>query len=315
MHSTPTTKANDDPHDVVAVAPDAVRVAPSDDEISSLLHQAARYRLETPARAAPELPAAPPIPAVDTTFRASAVNNVPGRRSLGGRPMRTLAALLLAACIGGAAIAWQSYGDMAKAMIAMWAPQLVMTSSLPAEKPALAAEPAPPADVADATASQPAALAQAAPQAAPAAVSSPDSAQMLQSMTRDLASVRQEVEQLKASIEQLKANQQQMSRDAVKASDSKASETKASDNRASDTKTSEPNPRPRVSALPPRPVARVRRPAPPPYYPPPQAAAAPLPQAAAPYVPRQVEPQPQAIDQPPADPELPMVPRPPMPLR
>src|SRR5665647_719297 len=42
MHSTLTAKANDDPHDVVVVAPDAIRVAPSDDEISDLLHQAAR---------------------------------------------------------------------------------------------------------------------------------------------------------------------------------------------------------------------------------------------------------------------------------
>jgi len=45
MHSTLTAKREDDPHDVVVVAPDAVRVAPSDEEeLSSLLQQAARRR-------------------------------------------------------------------------------------------------------------------------------------------------------------------------------------------------------------------------------------------------------------------------------
>jgi hypothetical protein len=44
MQSTLNRKPSDDPHDVVVVAPDAVRVAPSDDEISNLLQQAARQR-------------------------------------------------------------------------------------------------------------------------------------------------------------------------------------------------------------------------------------------------------------------------------
>ena len=44
MNSTSIPKPSDDPHDVVVVAPDAVRVAPSDEELSDLLHQAARHR-------------------------------------------------------------------------------------------------------------------------------------------------------------------------------------------------------------------------------------------------------------------------------
>ena len=44
MHSTPIAKPSDDPHDILVVAPDVARVAPVEDELSSLLHEAAaRY--------------------------------------------------------------------------------------------------------------------------------------------------------------------------------------------------------------------------------------------------------------------------------
>ena len=51
---------------------------------------------------------------------------VPGKRPLFDRPaVRGFTGLLLAACIGVAAIAWQSpYGDAARQIIARWAPQL-----------------------------------------------------------------------------------------------------------------------------------------------------------------------------------------------
>src|SRR5712692_1067437 len=71
---------------------------------------------------------------------------VPGKRPLFDRPaVRGFTGLLLAACIGVAAIAWQSpYGDAAKEIIARWAPQRVLTSSLPLENPGLPAQPSPP---------------------------------------------------------------------------------------------------------------------------------------------------------------------------
>jgi len=301
MHSTLKPKQIDDPHDIVVVAPDVARVAPADEEISSLLRDAARHLSDAQTHTASEVPAAPAVPAVDTTFRPSAVNDVlvPGRlRSMGRGAIRAFTAFLLAACIGIAGIAWQAYGDAAKAMIAEWAPQLALTSLLPPEKPALPAQPAPPAvqaAVANPALPQPAAPAQVAPESvAPAAAASAESAQLLQSMARDLASVGQEIGQLKASIEQLKASQQQMSREVAKAS--------------------EQNLRPRISAPAPRSaVAPARKPMPP--LPPPVAAAAPtsLP-SAAPYVPRQFEPPPQATAQPQAE-QLSSVPRPPMPLR
>jgi hypothetical protein len=349
MQSTLTPKQSDDPHDIVVVAPDAVRVAPADQELSSLLQQAARYSADTQGRAASEATAGSTIPPVDTRFRASAVNDVQGAgkpSSMARRVLRAFTALLLATCVGAAAFAWRVYGDTAEKKIAKWATQLVLTVSLPPEKPAPAAQPAPPAveaDAANAASPQPAPSTENAAEAvAPsAAAPSADSAQLLQSMSRDLASLGQQVGELKASIEQLKAGQQQISRDAAKTteaktSEAKTSEAKVSEIKASENKASEQNLRPRISLAAPRPpAARPRKPVAP-YPPPPQAAAAPALPPVAPYPagtpyygprqtgydygprqtdygPRQVEPPP--ATEPPLDPELSSVPRPPMPLR
>ena len=308
MQSMLTPKASDDPHDVIVVAPEAVRVAPADDELSDLLHQAARVRSEPQTRATADVPAGPAVPPVDTTFR-SAVNEIPnskGGRSLASRAARGLIALLLTVGIGIAAVGWKSYGEVAKKKIIKVATQLVLTPSLSSEQSADAAEAASPATAAD-TANP------AAPQAAPAAQTaaetvapatpSPASAQLLQSMARDLASLGQQVEQLKAGMEQLKASQQQVTHDDAKASEQSLRTAKA-------------------SVPVPRPVApRVRKPQQP-YYSYPQAAAAPAlppqamaPPAPAPYVPRQVEPPLQTTTAPPVDPELSSIPRPPMPMR
>src|SRR6266404_4851731 len=307
MQSRLDPKQTDEPHDFLLVAPDVAQVAPADEELSKLLRDAARHLSDQQTHTASDLPAVQPVPPVDTTFRPAAVNNVhtPGyRRWIGGRAVRGFTALLLTACIGLAGMAWQS--DAAKKMIAKWATQIVLTFSLPLDRLGLSAQPAPPAvqsDTANAAPAQPAPPAQIAPEsvAPTAAALSPDSAQLLQSMARDLASVGQQMEQLKASIEQLKASQQQISRDVARTSEIKASEQ---------------NLRPRISGPPPRSAAAPARRPMPPYYPPPQAAAAPtLPQAAAPYVPRQPEPQPQATAQPQAEPDSSSVPRPPMPVR
>jgi hypothetical protein len=339
MHPTLTPKPSDDPHDVVVVPSDAVGVAPSDDrvaptdeELSKLLHQAARYRSDSEIRAAPESRADATVPPVDTTFRPAAVNDVLGsgrRRSTGRRALRALVALLLAACIGGAAIALQGFGYAGRKLIAKWVPQFALTTSLPLDKLWPGAQPAPPAeeaDAANAAAPEAAPAAQTpAEAAAPAAAPSPDSAQLLQSMARDLANVSQEVELLKASIAELKSSQQQMSRDAPRASDNRASENRAA----------ELNARAKLALAPPPRPAAVRPRKPVPAYPPAQAAVAPplpqagaapyvpqaaasqaaAPQAAAPYVPRQPEALPPAPVQLPAEPGFTSVPRPPMPVQ
>jgi hypothetical protein len=185
--------------------------------------------------------AAPQIPPVNMMFRpAAAVNNVqvPGDRpSIGRRAVRAFTRFLLTACIGGAGVAWQFYGDAAKRIIASWAPHLVLTSSPLLQNQAPPEQPSPPTVQAvdmNAAHTQPAAPAQTAPKgiAPNAPALSPDSAQLLQSMARDLASAGQEIEQLKAS-------QQQISRDVAKRS--------------------EQNRRPRISAPPPRLAAAQAR--------------------------------------------------------
>src|SRR6266404_706169 len=234
----------------------------------------------------------------------AAVNNVqvPVDRPSFGRPaVRGFVGLLVAACIGVAAIAWQSsYGDAAKQIIARWAPQLVLTSWPPPQNPRLPAQQSPPAvqvAAANAAPSPPAPLAQTAAEgvAPSAAALSPESAQLLQSMARDLATVGQEIEQLKASTEQLKTNQEQMARDNARAAEQfKASQEQMARDIA---KASEQSLRPKISAPLPRPTATpTRKPV----------SILPSPQARA---------QPQDTPQPQAEPQLPSAPRRPVPVQ
>jgi RadC-like JAB domain len=196
---------------------------------------------------------------------------VPGRHPSRGRPvLRGLVGLLLAACVFVAAFVSQSsYGDVAKLVIARWAPQVVLTSSRPVKKPELPVQPSPSAAqvvAAESVSRQPTPSAQTAPQefAPTAAPLSPELAQMLQTMARDLANVEQGIEQLKTSqeqmtrdgtkaIEQLKASQEQIARDNAKAIEQlKASQEKMASLMA---KASEHNLKPKTSAPPPRPIA------------------------------------------------------------
>jgi hypothetical protein len=186
---------------------------------------------------------------------------VPGNRPLFDRPaVRGLTGLLLAGCIGVAAIAWQSsYRDAAKEVIARWAPQRVVTSSPALENPGLPALPSPPgvqAAAAKTAPPQPEFLAQTAPEdvAPTAAALSPELTQLLQSIARDLATLGQ-------GIEQLKASQEQMARDNANA----AAQLRASQEQMARVlaKASEQSLRPRIPTPPPRPTATpARRPMP-----------------------------------------------------
>jgi uncharacterized membrane protein YccC len=99
---------------------------------------------------------------------------------------------------------------------------------------------------------QPAPLAQTGPEdvGPTAAALSPELAQLLQAMARDLAAVGQ-------GIEQLKTNQEQMARDNAKA----AEQLKASQEQTARViaKASEQSLRPKTSAPPPRPTATSAR--------------------------------------------------------
>jgi len=306
MDSMLKPKLSDDPHDILMVAPDAVRVAPVD--VASANPADARPVPEPLIPAGSLFSADGPVPPVDATFRPTAVNDVldAGRPSVAGRALRAFTAVLLTACIGGAAVAWQSHGNTVQALIAEWAPLFARTASQPSEKTGLAAQPtlaAAQVNAANVSEPQPAAVAES---AAEAAAASTDQAPSLETMARDLASAGQEIEALKASIEQLKASQQQLV--------AMVSE-KAAAQPVRPKKPVQPAPPPRPVAA----LAPARKPMPtlpPPALPPRQAIAAPpLPQASAPYAPRQAAPLPPTAADTLADPELPAVPRPPMPLR
>jgi hypothetical protein len=197
---------------------DVVPLAPKDwagaeEALSRLAHNAARNASDRPTcMTGSDFSAGLRVtePPFEATLRPAAVDNdqVPSDRpSLGRRAVRSFARFLLAVCIGVAAtLAWQSYGEAAKQMIASWAPQLGWSSSLPVTNPSpgpeiAAKQPSPravQAAAADAAPAQPASLDQIAP-AAP----SPEAVQQL---ARDLATVREGVEQLTASQEQMAGN-------------------------------------------------------------------------------------------------------------
>jgi hypothetical protein len=247
MDTTANPKQTDSHHVMVARADEELahaneqitraheEIGRTEEQLSELQHDVARQPSDHPQSRM-------------NTFRPAVPSNPP---SLGRRAVRAFISLALLGCVGAAAMAWQSpsSGDAAKQMIARWAPQLVPTLLLTLESPGLPAQRAPlavRASAASAAPPQPAPLAQIAPQGAvpPASALSTDSAQLLQSMARDLATVGQRIEQLKASIDQLKAGQQQMSREIAKPFESKASEQ---------------NLRPKTSAPPPRPTAASTR--------------------------------------------------------
>jgi len=170
--------------------------------------------------------------------------------------LRGLVALLLAACILAAALGSQSsHGDA----VTQLAPQLISALSLSAEKLGF------PAQVnltsAQLTAAEP-------HYTGPTAPTSPEPAQSLQTMARDLANVEQEIEQLKASqqelasnnakaIEQIKASQEQSARDNAKSIELlRASQEHLSQLVA---RPSEQNLRPKASAARPQPIATATR--------------------------------------------------------
>ncbi len=282
MDSTLSPTPADPHHDGEVVLLVPKDLANAVEAVSKLAHDAARDASDRrTGMAGSELFGLPVTNApVETTPRPAAVGNdqVPSNRpSLGRRAVRTFARFMLAACIGVVAtLAWQSYGEAAKQMIASWVPQLGWLSSPlvtdPSSGPEIAAKPPrPPAEqatAADAAPAQPASLAQTAPDTVALAAPAAPSTELVQqqAMARYLATVHQRVEQLTASqeqmardtaardlatvrqsVEQLTASQEQMARDIAKL------------------QAAEQDIRRKMSPPPPRPAsASARKPVPPP---------------------------------------------------
>jgi uncharacterized membrane protein YccC len=262
MNSTTAEPKTNEPDDVVVARADE-RLVHAYDQIARADEQLARLNEQLSKLEH------------DAAYHPSAVV---GHRPPHGRPaLRGFIGLLLAACIFvGAFVAQSSYGEAAKLIVARWVPQLNLPSSRPMEKPGSPAEPSRSAvELAAATPvlPQPTPSGQTAAQdvAPTAAPTSPELAQLLQTMARDLANVEQGVEQLKASqeqtarenakaMEQFKASQEQMTRLIAKVSEhNKVSEQN---------KVSEPNlrPKPTAPALPPT-ATPARKPVPTPQSP------------------------------------------------
>jgi hypothetical protein len=297
-----------DPHDVLEIAPDVVLVARAAAEFPSLAPDSASHPFGRQPNmgnmgAGPDLASAP---RVDTTFRASDVDDIPGLRS-GARWLRRAAVAFLFAFLSVfATAAWQRYGDDAQAMAAGLTSRVDLTAWLPWQR----SEAATPADPAAAPVAAQPADSTAAPAAAAASPQSPpsqDSAQTLQSVTRDVASLTQQLEALKASIAELKASQEQLSRDVAKP---RAAEARLPETRPAEHK-------PAKLGAPPRPLGTiVQRNPRPPAYPPMQAtAAAPLPPpGAGSPLPAQISPGPPPAAASDASDDGVIV-RPPMPVR
>jgi hypothetical protein len=297
----PTLAAKDsDPHDVFLIDPEVVLAARADNTSSSPAQDSANRPLAPQAAVAPGVPA-DSAPAVDASFRATAIEDVQpprGQSAIAKWAKRAFMGFLFALCSALAAAAWKHHGDTAKQVIASWIPQISAISTLVQEKVGLTGQASPPAVQAgptDQAAAQPPAPAPptAESPAQATAVVTPDSSQLLQSMARDIAAMGQQIEQLKASIDQLKAGQEQMSHEMAKAAETRPAVAQSA--------------QPRIAAAVPRPPAPpVRRPRPATTYYPASAAAAPVsppPQSA----PVQLSPEPAADGGP--------VVRPPMPVR
>jgi hypothetical protein len=333
-----TAKVNQtDPHDGPAIAPDVIPVTWADKVLADITRDARTIQPESrqqdrqPQPHAPTSAVAVPAPAVDTTFRAAAVGDIkparakPPRRKWVGQVIMIFLFALVSAFAAGI---WKHYGGPARQMIAEWtplisewAPQFALASSPPTEATASTDQPAAPAEqtaAADQTAPpQDGATAAAAPAAAPPASAppasapvapalasaSPDSAELIQSMQRDLAAMGQQIEQLKVTIAELKANQQPATPVAARTPEARSSEI-----RPTEARPPAPAPRPRVTAVQP-PPPQPPRPAPPLVRRPPpvQASAAPMQLASPP-------PPPAPPAQTTAEDGEPVV-RPPMPLR
>ncbi|WFU44851.1 hypothetical protein QA640_21765 [Bradyrhizobium sp. CB82] len=275
------TIKDNDPHDVLDIAPEIVLASRPDKPAPALVPDSAT-RPEPKINLVTQAPAA--APSVDTAVRAAASDlHVARKRSSVGKWLSgAFVTLLFAAGSAAATVAWQTHGDTAKAMVAAWMPTLVGSPSqaTPPATEQASSSTEQQAAAADQPAEQPATPAQAQDNGDTSSqTTAPDAAQSLQSMTRDLAAMTQQIEQLKANIAELKASQEQMAREIAKAAPAKQAEARIAD------------PRARLSALPPRsPAPPVRKPrpvaatpayaptyAPVPIAPPPQAAAVPPP--------------------------------------
>jgi hypothetical protein len=208
-----------DPKDVPTVAPDVV--------VTRVDHDVARSQPNgktAPAVAHKDAAAGAKAPPVDTTFRAASAEPVePAKervqRSFGRRLVRGAIGMILTACVAGAVVLWQSHGDAVRQTVTKSVSPLIMAvlsrvgpgGEQPSDVPEVQASAVP-----EASASQ-----QPAGNVSSSATSPPppDATELLHSLARELAHIRQDMDQMKGAIAELKASDEQMAREIAKASD------------------------------------------------------------------------------------------------
>jgi hypothetical protein len=274
MNSSSNPKQTDAQHGVVTRADERLmhayeQITRADEQLERVHEQLSRLEHDAARRAA------------DTQNRLAISDRRPA--------VRGLIALILAACISAAAIAWQSsYGDAARLAVAHWVPQFASTSSPSATASELPGQPNSSAvQVAAAQATAPPSTPQpfAPPDTSAAVPVAPELMQLLQTIEHEIANVEQQVERLKATqeqmvrdnaqaAEQLKASQEQLARDNARAVE-QLNAVREQMNRVV-ARASEQKPRPKTSSPAQRPSGQpVRRTVQAP--PPPQARAHPQP--------------------------------------
>ena len=208
-----------DPKDIPTLAPDVV-VTRADQAKPESDGKTAASAAQKGSGAGGAGPKAPPV---DTTFRATSTDPAKrgARRSFGRRLLRAVVGVILAACVAGAAMLWQSHGEVVRQIVTKSVAPIVL-ALLSRESSAVEPPSGPPVVQASVV---PGASAPSAPQNAvdttgsSAATSSPEAAQLLQSLTRELTNLRQDMEQMKAAIAELKASDDLMAREIAKAAD------------------------------------------------------------------------------------------------
>ncbi|TKT71663.1 hypothetical protein YH63_009690 [Afipia massiliensis] len=300
-----------DPHD--AIVAQLRELAPRIVHDPSKVHAPSEVNV-TPAPS-PEPASEPPLHTAPLNDNVGDILNPAPR----GKLARGVVGLIVCAGIAAAA-AWHSYGDEAKQRLSHLVPQLLAgttaptqsadaaesqdtTSQITASEPA--AESAPSQDTA-AAAPTPAEPATAA--STPAAETPPTPAALTPELAQSIETMAREIASLKQTVEQLQAGQQQLSRDVAKAAEHEVRRKPAAKPAAA--------PRPQrasTSAPAPAPATRSVQPASTQAYPQGQSYPQSYPQREA-YIPP-APPQQSAPSQLPPPPGDTSVPRPPMPLR
>lgn len=244
---------HDDPHDAIAaqLRDLAPRLVPNSPDTAPVTQHAP---VDQHAPVAQEAPAATPASTNEPPLRATPLNDNAGdighpalRVRSGHRITRVL---LLLCAVAAAVFAWRSYGEEAKQKFSEFAPQLLATvlgptqttataepqnatpqapapqaaaSEAPAPQAAAsqpAAEPAPAQDTAATTPATPTPSSTA--NATPAAEQPPVQATIPPELASSIESMAREIETLKQTVNELKAGQQQLGRDIAKAAEHEA---------------------------------------------------------------------------------------------